>query len=267
MYTVASRHLICAALALALVPACKITINGPGVNGEPRRDAASTADAGLDTGDSRPDAPAPDLPQPDMPLADLPLPDLPQPDLPQPDLPQPDLLPPDVAQPDLPLPDQAVPDLLPPDATPPDQMLPDFGTIAGVWLRVNKGTQTTQGYATIKPGKSVTFDGVVSCPAAFGCKYAWDLGNGKTSTAKSPGAVTYAKVGMYHVTFTVRDKKNTVLGKARADVVVWTGKHTDSFFRLTVPPTLECLFAVGKVPRHKCEFPRQERHLQRQIQM
>ena len=208
MVVTTPKLLLCAALVLVYLPACKLTIYGPGLTDGPGRDTAPTADSGVDA-PGVPDLPRPDLPPPDLPPPDMPLPDLPLPDLQQPDTSAPDLTP------------------------------PDFGTIAGVWLRVNKRVQTTSGHATIKPGKAVTLDGVVSCPAVFGCKYSWDLGNGTTSTAKSPGSVTYTKVGVHHVTFTVRDKKNTVLGKARADVVVWTGKYTDNFTRTDVPPTIQ----------------------------
>ena len=201
------RVLLCS-LTLMELAGCKLTIYGPGVKGGPdagRRDSA---------GDISWDGPAPDLAAPDLAAPDQAVPDLPVPDLPVPDLP---------------LPDQTVPDLLQPDAMPPD-----YGTIAGVWISINKGANTTHGHATIKPGGAVSLDGVVTCPAVFGCQYSWDLGNGKKSTAKSPGSVVYTTAGLYHVTFTVTDKKNTVLGTAKADVVAWTGKHTDNFQRTAV---------------------------------
>ena len=208
MWKMYSKQLLLFGLAIALVltPGCKFTIYGPGVKGDSSRDAGASDLPSL--GDTAPDGPGVDRPQPDVGLD----------------------LGPDMAVPDLP-----VPDLPPPDQIIPDQPLPpDYGAIAGVWVSINKGAQTTYGHATIKPGGSVSLAGVVSCPAVFGCTYSWDLGNGKKSTAKSPGAVVYSTVGLYHVTFTVRDKNNTVLGQAKADVTVWTGKHTDSFQRTTV---------------------------------
>ena len=236
------KHLSLCGLAVALIlgAGCKITIYGPGVKDDPSRDRGTSdlgdlgpRDAGADIpADSHapdaapPDAAPPDAAPPDTAPPDAAPPDVAPPDA-SPDLPLPDLGP-DV-WPDLPPPDQQVPDLPAPDIWPPDH-----GTISGVWVSLNKGTKTTHGHATIKPGGSVTLAGVVSCPAVFGCTYSWDLGNGTKSSAKSPGAVAYPNKGLYHLTFTVRDKNKTVLGQATADVVAWTGKHTDNFQRKVV---------------------------------
>lgn len=259
------------ALTLMVATGCKITIHGyqapardSGVPDGSRRDipvdgpAADHAvvdrelpdaptpdlrpDLGLDL--AVPDLPLPDLPLPDVALPDLPVPDVAVPDLPVPDLPVPDLpvpdmmvpdLPvPDMMVPDLPVPDLPVPDMLVPDITVPDLPVPDHGTIAGVWISIGNGPKTTHGHATIKPGGAVSLAGVVSCPVVFGCHYSWDLGNGTKSTAQSPGSVVYNTVGLHHLTFTVMDKHNTVLGTARADVAVWTGKYIDKFARTTI---------------------------------
>ena len=144
--------------------------------------------------------------------------------------------------------DGGVPDLAAPDggveagpspeagaeAGPGDAAAPDIGPLPTPQLMINNDPTSTHGYATVKVGGALTFTGVMSCPAAVGCSYAWNFGNGKTATGKTPAAVTYAKAGQHHVTFTVRDKSNAVVGTAKGLVTAWSGKHSDSFTRAAV---------------------------------
>jgi len=198
--------------------------------GESRFDNFSLQATTLTKLDGRVDAMPPDtLWVPDAAVPDAAVPDAAVPDQLVPDAAVPDQLVPDAA-----VPDQYVPDQYVPDQYVPDQLVPDLTLPKTVEIMLNNDPSATHGHATTLVGGSVTFTGLVNCVPALGCTYSWNFGNGQTGTGLTPAAVTYSTAGLYHVTFTVRDKTSFVLGQATATVTVWTGKHSDNFNRLNV---------------------------------
>jgi len=96
--------------------------------------------------------------------------------------------------------------------------------------------ETSSPLSFLPPGGTVDFKGKVTCPPEFApCTYAWDFGDGRTSTQKDPGPTLYDKLGYYPVKFTVTSAAGVSdPTPALAHVSVWSGEFKDDFNRASL---------------------------------
>ncbi len=88
---------------------------------------------------------------------------------------------------------------------------------------------------TVTLGTAVTFQGTASDTDGTIASYAWTFGDGGTSTARLPGARTYAALGVYSVTFQATDDDGAVSQVASRTVTIVAAPNLPPTASITSP--------------------------------